>query len=86
MNYRPAMITWIGSLGLVGISLVAVSFLSGVLQYAISYACAIAIGGLVMAVFMRLRTADGLLRTFAVGGLVWLAFLLLLTLLEVLTR
>lgn len=86
MDFRSAILTWLVLLLLLGLSLLSVQFLSGPLQYAISYTCAVAIGGCIMIFYMGLRTADGMIRVFAVGAIAWLALLLLLTILEVLTR
>jgi|26BtaG_2_1085354.scaffolds.fasta_scaffold83947_2 cytochrome c oxidase subunit 4 len=86
MNYRPAIVTWLLLLVLLGASLTLVVLMPGTIQRVISFACAAAIGALIMIFYMRLRAADGILRTFAVGGLVWLAFLVILTFLEVVTR
>lgn len=86
MNYRHAIVIWFLLLVLLGGSLTLVYFMPGTIQRVVSFGCATLMGALIMVFYMRLRVADGILRTFAVGGLVWLAFLVILTLLEVLTR
>ncbi|MBB3060491.1 oxidase [Microbulbifer rhizosphaerae] len=86
MNYRPAVITWLALLILLGISLLATAMASTALRYTVHFLCAIAMAALVMVVFMQLRAASGLLRLFALGGLLWIALLLMLTLADVLTR
>lgn len=86
MNYRPAVFTWLALLILLGISLLATAMASTALRYTVHFISAIAMAALVMAVFMQLRAASGLLRLFALGGLLWIVLLLTLTLADVLTR
>lgn len=86
MHYRSPVVIWLLLLTLLGISLLSVAFISGTVQYVISLSCAIAIAASILITYMRLRLADGLLRTFALGGLVWLSFLLLMSMLDVMGR
>lgn len=86
MNYRNAVLTWLSSLALLGVSLLSVAFMTGVVQYVINLTCAVAIAALMLIFYMRLRLADGVLRTFALAGLVWLAFLLFMTVTDVMMR
>ncbi|MEZ2746025.1 hypothetical protein ACBQ16_12585 [Halopseudomonas bauzanensis] len=86
MNYRHALLTWLGTALLLGLSVLTAVLLPGRTQYLISLASAMGIAALIMLVYMQLRSADSILRTFALAGLVWWSFLLLITVLEVLTR
>lgn len=86
MHYRSAVVTWLVLLLLLGLSLLSVHVLSGPLRYTVGFSCAVAMAACIMIVFMGLRVADGMLRLFAGGGFLWLAFLFLLTVLEVVTR
>lgn len=86
MHYRSAVLTWILLLALLAVSLLSVALLAGVVQYVISLTCAVAIAAVILIYYMRLQLADGVLRTFALGGVVWLAFLLLMAVLDVLAR
>lgn len=86
MNYRLMVLTWVGVLVLLGISLLGVGMSSGTVQYVISLSCAALMASLVMTFFMRLRSAEALIRLFALGGFLWLGFLILLFLADYLTR
>ncbi len=86
MSYRNTFLIWLSLLVLLGVSLLLVSFMPGTVQRVISFSCAAAIAILIMVFYMRLSVADGILRIFALGGLLWLVFLIMLTLLEVMTR
>lgn len=84
--YRPLIITWLLMLGLLGASIGAVVLVPGQMQHAFSLLCATLVAALVVSQFMGLRSASGIIRLFALGGVFWLALLFLLTVLEVLTR
>lgn len=86
MNYRPMVLTWVGVLILLGISLLGVGMTSGPVQYVISLSCAALMAALVMSFFMRLRSAEPLIRLFALGGCLWVSFLIILFLADYLTR
>lgn len=86
MSYRLMLLTWGGVLVLLGLSLLAVQFTAGVLQYVINLVCAALMAALVMTFFMRLRSAEALIRLYALGGFLWLSFLILLSLADYLTR
>ncbi|WP_148863659.1 cytochrome C oxidase subunit IV family protein [Marinobacter fonticola] len=86
MNYRPMLLTWIGLLILLGVSVLGASMTSGVLQLVISLTCAALMAALVMTFFMRLRSAEALIRLYALGGFLWLGFLILMTMADYLTR
>lgn len=86
MNYRLMVLTWAGVLVLLGVSLLGVGMTSGIVQYVMSLTCAALMAALVMTFFMRLRRAEALIRLFALGGFLWLGFLILLFLADYLTR
>lgn len=86
MTYRYAIIAWLALLLMFGGSLLAAITLAGPLRYLLCFLLATAMAACIMISFMGLRAADGMLRIFAAGGVLWLAFLLLLTILEVITR
>lgn len=86
MHYRPALLTWLALMLLLGITLLAGMLQSAALRYSVHFLCAAAMAALVMLVFMRLRSDGELLRLVAVGGLLWIALLIVLTLADVLTR
>ncbi len=86
MSYRNPILTWLILLVLLGLSLLSVALFSGVIQHILSISCAIAVAATIMIVYMELRVADGLLRIFALGGLVWLSFFLIIGTLELMTR
>ncbi|MFE8069444.1 hypothetical protein QQM79_00125 [Marinobacteraceae bacterium S3BR75-40.1] len=86
MNVRLAVVTWLLLLIMLGISLSALMLQTPWLRMTVHLGSAVVMGALVMAIFMRLRSADGLIRLYALGGLMWLGFLLLLTLLDFISR
>jgi len=86
MTMRAAVLVWVALLAMLGASLLALQLETGPLRYTLHLGAAAVMAALVMTVFMRLKTADGMMRLFALGGLFWLSFLFLLTLLELLSR
>lgn len=86
MDYRAIALSWLGLLALLALSLLAGALDHAALRYTIHFVCAVVMAALVMAVFMHLYTAGSLLRLVALGGLLWIALLILLTLADVLTR
>lgn len=80
------LLTWLGTVLLLGLSVLTAALLPGRAQHVISVLSALGIAALIMMVYMRLSLADSILRTFAVAGLVWWSFLLLITALDILTR
>lgn len=87
MQWRTAILTWLTLMLLLGGSVAAAVLIPGAAWSAVlNAACATAMAALILTFFMRLKEASALLRTFALGGLLWVAFLLFLTLLDVLTR
>lgn len=86
MEYRNVLLTWLGTVLLLGLSVLAAVLVPGRAQHLISLLSAFGIAALIMLVYMRLNLADNILRTFAVAGLVWWSFLLLIAALDILTR
>ena len=84
--YRPLIVTWLLMLALLGASVGATLLVPGQPQRAFSLLCATAIAALIVGQFMGLRSASSVVRLFALGGLVWLAFLFILTILDVISR
>lgn len=86
MNYRQPIIIWLGLLVLLALTVGLNVLMSGPLRPLLHYVIAIAMAALLMVFFMQLRASDGLIRIFAVGGVLWLGLLVVITLAEVLTR
>lgn len=86
MSYRPLLITWLLMMLVLGISIGATVLVPGAIQQGVSLAAATAIAALIVAQFMGLRSAAGVIRLFALGGLFWLAFLFIMTTLDMVTR
>ncbi|WP_250461798.1 hypothetical protein [Microbulbifer litoralis] len=86
MTNRTAVLCWLGLLALLAVTLLAGALDSSALRYSLHFLCAAAMAALVMLVFMRLYTSSPLLRLVAVGGVMWIALLILLTLADTLTR
>lgn len=86
MNYRTALLTWLALLMILLLNVIAAFLIAGNLQHMASISSAIVMAALVMLFFMRLSSANGLVRVFAVGALLWWAFFLFITLTEVLSR
>lgn len=87
--YGALLFAWIGLLALLSGSVAIATntaLAQGPVAISLNIGCAIVMAAIVFSVFMRLRYADGLLRVLAVGGVMWVAFLLVLALADVLTR
>lgn len=88
-GFRPSAIllriyaALLAALGLtVGLSMTP----PGILRIVSHYAIAFLMAALIVAIFMGLRSAGTLIRWFALGGLMWLLFLLALAPVDYLTR
>lgn len=86
IDYRPYLLSWLALLVLLACSVAATHWLDGWLAWSMVALCALLIASLVISVFMGLRHANALLRVFGVGGVLWLSFLIVLTLADYLTR
>lgn len=84
--YRAPLLAWIGLLLLLTANVMITALVPGPAFIAVNIGLAVLMAALIYIVFMGLRHADGLLRLFAVGGLMWVGFLLLLSLADFLTR
>lgn len=84
--YKAPLLAWAGLLLLLTSSVLVTALVPGPALIAVNVGCAVLMAALIFTVFMKLRSADGLLRLFAVSGLMWLSFLLLLALADFLTR
>lgn len=69
-----------------GVSLGLSLTFPGILRLVSHFAIAFLMAALIVAIFMGLRSAGTLIRWFALGGLMWLLFLLALTPVDYLTR
>lgn len=84
--YKAPLFAWAGLLLLLTGSVLVTALVPGPAFIALNIGFAVLMAALIFIVFMKLRSADGLLRLFAMGGLMWLGFLLLLSLTDFLTR
>ncbi len=79
---KALIITWIVMMALLGISAGVAVLVPGRAAHAFSLVAAAAIAGMVMTWFMDLRSEGGLIRLFALGTLLWLSFMLFITLID----
>lgn len=86
MAYRTHVLVWLLLLALLAVNITATLLLSGMMAYAVNLGSAFGMAALIMTTFMGLHAAGGMLRLFALGGWLWLAFLLFLTLADFLAR
>lgn len=85
-NVRPLLLAWLSLLALLALT-ITVSFLDlGPALLAASYGIAAVKAGIIVWLFMEIRTRDGLERLALSAGFVWLTFLLILTFADTLTR
>ncbi|MBB3230948.1 oxidase [Halomonas stenophila] len=85
-DFRPYLLTWVALLALLGVIVAAAALFDGLLASMIVLAGALCMIALIITLFMGLRSAGGLLRVYATGGVLWLGFLIVLTLADYLTR
>lgn len=84
---KPAILATYGALLVLLAATLALTLLpGGWLATGLHAALAVAMGALIVAVYMGVRAAAPLMKVFALGGLLWLLFLLALTPLDYLTR
>lgn len=86
IDYRLYLLTWLALLILLACAVAATHWLGGWLAWSTVALCALAMASLVIILFMGLRHANALLRVFGAGGVLWLGFLIVLTLADYLTR
>ncbi|GGB48470.1 hypothetical protein GCM10011505_31930 [Tistrella bauzanensis] len=80
------VLAWAAMVALLGLTIAASFVLSGPFSIAAAIGIALAKAGIIFWVFMHLRQESGLLRLAAVGALVWLMILLLLSGVDYATR
>ena len=85
-GYRGRVLVWLGLLALLAVSVATAAYQPAPVSYVIVGGCAAGMAGLILVVFMGLRRADGWQRVFALGGWLWLGFLVFLTAVDVLGR
>lgn len=78
-DIKAPVIAWAVYLLVLGASVAATQLVSGTLGHVFSLLCALVLAALIMTYFMGLRAADNLLRVFALATIMWLAFMLTLT-------
>jgi cytochrome c oxidase subunit 4 len=83
---RTIAAVWAGLLVLLSVSAAASFAFTGPLNLLISFGTASLKAFLIFWFYMHLREEDGLNRVFAAGAVVWLALLLLLPAVDLLTR
>lgn len=86
MSIRTPLLVWLLLLILLALNIAAVTLPVSYIKTAVHLSLATLMAVLMGVFFMRLKEADGMLRLFAAGGVFWLFFLFLLTLLDVITR
>lgn len=85
-SWTLSIVVWAALLVLLAASTLVAVVAPGPAAHAFSLACALAMAGLIFTWFMGLRTADGLMRVFALAAVFWVALLITLTLADFLTR
>lgn len=83
---RSALLTWIGLLALLATGVAITVLAPGPAAHGTVLVLAAIMAGLVFNGFMGLGAASGLMRLFALGGLLWVGFMLFFTLADFLTR
>jgi cytochrome c oxidase subunit 4 len=77
---------WLALLALLGATIGASYLFTGASSAVVGLGIALAKSTLIFWFFMQLREEKGLVRIFAVGAVVWLTILLLLSAIDYLTR
>lgn len=85
-DVKALVFAWVSYLGILGASVAATQWASGALGHVFSLLCALLMASLIMVFFMGLRSADNLLRVFALSTIMWLAFILVLTMADYFNR
>lgn len=83
---RPLVMVWLGLLVLLALTVTASFVLTGPMGFAFSIAIALAKASLIFWFYMHLNESGGIVRLIAVGAIVWLAILILLTSTDYATR
>lgn len=83
---RPYLIAWIALLFLLGSMVAGSQLLDGKLALAVIVVGAPCMIGVIFFTFMGLKFLDPLMRIYATGGVLWLGFLVVLTMADYVTR
>ncbi|EPC03747.1 hypothetical protein L861_00185 [Litchfieldella anticariensis FP35 = DSM 16096] len=85
-EFRLYLLSWIVLLALLVVVAAGAELLSGMLAIALVLGGALCMIGVIIVMFMGLKTADALLKVYATGGVLWLGFLVVLTMADYMTR
>lgn len=85
-QFRPLLLTWLALLVLLMAIAAAATWLSGIFSLTVVLVGAASMVGLIMVTFMGLHAADPLQQVYAIGGVLWLGFLIVLTMADYMTR
>jgi cytochrome c oxidase subunit IV len=83
---RPLFLVWLALTGLLASTIGASFLLTGPISLAVSIAIAAAKAALIFWFYMHLNEASGVVRLVAVGAVVWLVILFILTSADFATR
>lgn len=78
-DVKAPILAWGGYLLALAASVTATKMVPGLVGHVFSLICAFIMAALILSFFMGLRSADNLLRVFALAGAMWLTFMLTLT-------
>lgn len=85
-QFRPLLLTWLALLALLLAIAAAATWLSGIFSLIVILLGTTSMVGLIIAAFMGLRAAEPLQQVYATGGVLWLGFLIVLTMADYMTR
>ena len=85
-DVRAPILAWGGYLIVLGGSVATTKLTSGVMGHVFNLICAAVMASLIVTFFMGLRSADNLLRVFALAGIMWLVFMVSLTMADYFSR
>ena len=85
-QFRPLLLTWLTLLALLLTIVAAATWLSGVFSLIVVLLGTAGMVGLIIVTFMGLHAADPLQQVYATGGVLWLGFLIVLTMADYVTR
>lgn len=85
-DVKAPVLAWGAYLIVLGGSVAATKLVSGLMGHLYSLLCAAIMASLILTFFMGLRVANNLLRVFALAGVMWLAIMLTLTMVDYVMR
>ncbi|MEC9483435.1 MAG: hypothetical protein UMU75_08980 [Halomonas sp.] len=85
-DVKAPVLAWGSYLVILGGSVAATKWVPGTLGNVFSLICAFVLASLILTFFMGLRAADNLLRVFALAGIMWLTFMVSLTMADYFSR